>query len=337
MMNKYSASLVGCAIGDALGMPVEGWKREQIKKYVGRISQFIAPVLIKDCAGNLLKEDEFGELKYWTKDFRKGEYTDDTILTLTIAESMVELGEINIPDIAKRHLEIYNKDSKGFGGTTRQAMENIKKGISPFNAGVIGGPGNGPSMKMSPIGFYMDAAKKYDEGLKFAETIGKITHLDPRSIAGGVLQAHAIYSVLNNCSREEFVKSLTEICREWEKPLTSKFSWHEQGNLLSKIEWIKNNKDVAPEIAYKNIGCTSTVYRSHPFALFMFQKYWDQPIEGLIELVNFGGDCDTTGAMYGSLVGAKHGDIFPANLKSELKNINHLISLGERIENKFRK
>ena len=335
-MNKYSASLVGCAIGDTLGMPVEGWKKEQIQKYVGKITSFIDPVLVKDKEGKLIEKDEFGELKYWTKDFKKGEYTDDTILSLTIAESMAELGEVNIEDIAKKHLEIFNKDNKGFGGTTREAMDNLNKGISPFSSGVIGGPGNAPAMKMSPIGFYINATKKYDEGLKHAETIGKITHLDPRSIVSGVLQAHAIHSVLNNFSRKEFVSSLTEICRKWESPLEEKFTWHEQGNLLSRIEWIEKNKDANPEIAYEVIGCSSAVYQSYPFALFMFQKYWNNPIDGLIELVNFGGDCDTTGAMYGSLAGAKHGDVFPEHLKKGLNNIEHLITIGSKIDEKFK-
>ncbi len=205
LMNKYSASLIGCAIGDALGMPVEGWKREQIKKYVGRITDFIDPVLVKDKEGNLLEQDEFGKLKYWTKDFKKGEYTDDTILTLTIAESLAQKGEVNIYDIAERHLIEYKKDNKGFGGTTREAMENLIKGKTIWESGVIGGPGNAPSMKMSPIGFYMHATDNYKQGLEFARLVGQITHLDPRSIASGVVQAHAIYSALKESTREEFV------------------------------------------------------------------------------------------------------------------------------------
>jgi hypothetical protein len=47
-LNRYRAVLIGTAIGDTLGMPVEGWKKEQIHKYVGRITKPIAPVLLKD-------------------------------------------------------------------------------------------------------------------------------------------------------------------------------------------------------------------------------------------------------------------------------------------------
>ena len=34
LREKFIATLVGCAIGDSLGMSVEGWKRKQIQKYI---------------------------------------------------------------------------------------------------------------------------------------------------------------------------------------------------------------------------------------------------------------------------------------------------------------
>ena len=63
----------------------------------------------------------------------------------------------------------------------------------------------------------------------------------------------------------------------------------------------------------------------------MFQKYWNNPIEGLIETVNWGGDADTTGAIYGALCGAKHGMIFPEKWIKETKNLEPLIKAAEGI------
>lgn len=63
----------------------------------------------------------------------------------------------------------------------------------------------------------------------------------------------------------------------------------------------------------------------------MFQKYWNNPIEGLIETVNFGGDCDTTGAIYGSLCGAKNGMIFPAKWIEPLKDFEKIKKIADRI------
>lgn len=330
MKERFQATLAGCAVGDSLGMPVEGWKREHIAKYVGKVTEIMAPVIARDAMGKQISEDEHGKVKYWTRKLKKGDYTDDTILTFAIARSLANRKSFDLDDIAHEHVMAIN-DSSAFGGTTKAAIERIKNGFSPKESGVIGGPGNAPGMKMSPIGLYMQATGNYDEGLKIAEEISRMTHLDPRSIASGVVQAHAVYSLLNGISRENFINSVVRVCEENESPLTEEFTWYKSGNLLSRLEWIEKNKDADPEEAYKILGSSSAVYQSYPFAIFMFQKYWDNPIEGLIETVNFGGDCDTTGAIYGALAGAKNGLIFPGKWMREISGLEEAFELGEKI------
>ena len=134
-LDNYRATLLGCGIGDALGMPVEGFKRGQIQKYVGRVTEFIDPVLIRDSEGNLVTEDEFGKLGYYTRDLTKGEFTDDTILTLALAESIGAGQGLNLDDVAQRQLAEYQRrllpDGRvrgGFGTTTVQGFLNLQKG-----------------------------------------------------------------------------------------------------------------------------------------------------------------------------------------------------------------
>lgn len=335
MKDRYIATLVGCALGDTLGMPVEGWKREQIKKYVGKITNPIGPVKVLDSEGKLVEKDEFGKLRYISS-FSKGNYTDDTALTLAIAESIAENGKIVLIDIAKKHIEAYDNwvrlhEEKGFGKTTIDGILNLKAGISPLESGVIGGPGNAPAMKMSPVGLYMDLTGFYDYGMHFAELVGKMTHLDPRSIASGVLQAHAIFALLHNISRDDFVDMLPIICKKHENYLTQNFKGYELGNLTSRITWVTDNNDVSSEDAFEHLKSSSNVISSYPFALFMFQKYWNEPITGLIETINYGGDCDTTGAIYGALCGAKNGMIFPEEWIKELKELDRLTTVAEKL------
>ena len=123
--DKYLGVLLGCALGDTLGMPVEGWKRAQIQKYIGRITEPIAPVIHFDTAGKRIEEDEFGKFGYYTADLTLGEYTDDTILTLKLAKSLVRCKEMNLGDVAKRQVEAYTELLQpdghvrgGFGTTT---------------------------------------------------------------------------------------------------------------------------------------------------------------------------------------------------------------------------
>ena len=149
----------------------------------------------------------------------------------------------------------------------------------------------------------------------------------------GVLQAHAIYSslVLYSLDRKTFTESLVDVCKDWEKSLSEKFTWYKMGNLLTRLQWIDNNRDVSSEEAFSHLGSSSAIYQSYPFALWMFQKYWNDPIEGLIETVNYGGDCDTTGAIYGSLCGARNGIIFPTEWSEGAKGMDEAMELGKKL------
>lgn len=338
MKENYRATLIGCALGDSLGMAVEGWKREQIQKYVGRVTRLIKPVEVLDGQGIPVKKDEFGPIKSWTIDLEKGEYTDDTILTLAIAESIAEKKQLDFYDISKKQTSAYLQCIKpdgtakgGFGGTTQDAFRKIIAGKDPLDAGCWPGLGAGPAMKMSPVGIYMAETGQYGWGLQMARLIGKSTHLDERAVASGILQAHAIYTLLNNSDRKSFVNSLEKTCREVEISNPKEATLQEKGNLLHKISWIKNNRDATPEEAFHSLNNSSLSMDCHPFALFMFQKYWNKPIEGLIETINYGGDCDTTGAIYGALAGAKNGMIFPKEILADLKNKEKIIAIADKL------
>lgn len=338
MKNRYRAVLIGCALGDTLGMSVEGWKREQIIKYLPNgITHPIDSVVITDASGKEITEDEYGKLKSWTKGLKAGDWTDDTIFTMDIAESIAELGKIDIEDIKQRHVKSYdfyekpNSGSHAFGGTTRKAIELIKQGSSITLAGFFGWPGNAPAMKMHPVGMYMHASGLFDESLTASQEISSITHLDPRSIASGAVQTRAIYELLNNSTREEFLSALEDTCNYFEYPLTALHKKAEKGTLLERIEWVFLNQDKSEEEAFIHLGASSDIFSSYPFSLFMFQKNWDDPIEGMLKTINYGGDCDTTGAIFGALAGARHGMIFPEEWLSVLRDKERIISIADKI------
>lgn len=323
LKEKYIATLIGCAIGDALGMSVECFSKEQIKKSVGKVTGFIEP------------------LSYLTKDLKKGEYTDDTILTLAIAESIAEKKCLDFNHIIKKQIDAYEecklpdgRTKGGFGGSTIKAFEKIKSGISPLESGVEPGLGNGVCMKISPIGIYMDTDQ--ESNYKILETIrliGESTHKDERAIATGIAQADAIFNLLqNNLTKEEFIDYLICSSETYEQPFNKKFL-PEKGTLLDRLKWVQENKNTTEEKAYEKLGNACPAIESYPFTIFMFQKYWNKPLEGLIETVNWGGDCDTTGAMYGALAGAKNGMIFPEKWLSSLQNRRRLEQVAEKIYN----
>ncbi len=247
--------------------------------------------------------------------------------------------------ICQKQLDIYQEFSArrskcGFGRTTKAAFQNLLNGVLPTKSGVIGGPGTGPAMKMTPVGIWasLDAKDKGRAATSqyLAKLIGRSTHLDPRSVVCGTLQAAAITTLLQETwahSGSEFILCLRHLCREMEEPLTEAHRWHKRGNIYDRIKWICGNLTVSVEEAHAYLGSSSAVYQAYPFTLWMFQKYWDDPITGLEEIVNCGGDCDTTGAMYGALVGARCGIVFPKVWTKEVAKLNKVIDIAEQLAN----
>lgn len=358
LLNQYQAVLIGGAIGDTIGMPVEGWHRDQIRRYVGVITEPINPVIVRDGTGNIVYIDETGRIPYVSPFLQKGQITDDTWLAIATARSIVESKKLDLDNLAKHSLNVFHQQvarqiditpegtsiaaflhpnseiPQAFGGTTIAAFEKLERGIPPTESGVMSrNPGNGPTIKVTPIGMYMHATDKYSEGLKFAELAGKMTHLDPRSVVSGVIQAHAVYSILSGANRNEFLDSAIDVCKKWEKSTKQ----GKKVTLLGRLKWISGNRDVDEESAYAELGVSWPVTRNYPFTLYMFQKYWDKPIEGLLKVVNAGGDCDSTAAMYGVLAGARHGMIFNESWVSMLEGKQELLELAGKIYNFKRK
>lgn len=342
MRERYRAVLIGCALGDTLGMPVEGWTHEQIAKYVpgGKVIRPMKPFYAIGSNGNLLveKDEAGGRLKYYSIDRDLGDYTDDTHLTLALAESIAVFGKVNIFDVASRQLAEYlqlkvtepGKD-KGFGPTTLAAFDRLEKGISPLESGVIGGPGNGPAMKIAPNGMLMDASGLVARGTEDAKMISRITHLDPRSVASGVVQSHAVYALFQDVTKKDVIDYLFRVSRENEATVTPQYVRHNRGTLTERLEWVRSNPNATMNQALERLGNRSDVYQSYPFAIFGLMRFWNDPVEGMIELVNCGGDSDTIGAIYGSLVGSKDGMVFPEEWVQVLKNRDRLINAADGI------
>ncbi len=338
MESKYIATLLGCGIGDMLGMPVEGWKKSQIERHAGRITKPIAPVIVRDASGNIAKEDKDGRLKSYSGGLSLGDYTDDTILTLAIAESIAEKQCLDFEDLVEKQVHEYKirklpngKVIGGFGQTTMDAFENIINGMNPLRSAVYPGLGNGVAMKTSPIGLFMHATNDINGGLRNAVLIGAATHGDNRATAAGTMQAYAVYSLLNNMQKDNFLENMVDMCIREEGPFVRTAPLADKGTLASRLRWVNEHQNIDDDAAFEYLGNSSLAIESYPFTVFMFQKYWDKPIEGLIETVNFGGDCDSTGAIYGSLCGAKNGMIFPQEWTDALNGSKRLIDAAKGI------
>ena len=130
---------------------------------------------------------------YKAKDFKlfsvNSKFTDDTILTAAIADSLLNNG--TYLSNVRKYFQLY--PNAGFSRTFSQwANSNQETGYGSF--------GNGSAMRASPIGW---AFESLEEVLEEAEATAKITHNHPEGIKGAKVVAGAIFIARNGGSKSE--------------------------------------------------------------------------------------------------------------------------------------
>ena len=105
---RYIGCLVGLAAGDALGAPLEFMAREEIAAAHGEVRDLIG--------GGWLNVEP-------------GEYTDDTQMTVALAESIVARRRVDPADIARRFVGWAAGHPKDIGNLTRLALRYHEQGL----------------------------------------------------------------------------------------------------------------------------------------------------------------------------------------------------------------
>lgn len=302
---QFSGCLIGQALGDALGFPMEGYPPDECARYVKEI----------------LRADRVGEIS--RASFPFGQYTDDTQLAREFLQSYVEQKGFDPADYAKRIAAIFRENRiVGRGIATDQAARRLNQGVPWDKAGTPPpSAGNGTAMRAAPVGmlFYDDA----EQLIQAAHDQGRITHTDPRCSAGSVAMAGAVALVLTSESIE--VESFLRQLSEW----SGRFDSTTAEGLLRLIDWLSLPPDKAiefispygqdPQLRDGWEGISPFVTSSVLWSLYAFLKtphdYWETVCTAIV----VGGDVDTTAAMAGAISGAFLGiEAIPGELARKL-------------------
>lgn len=155
--DRAAGVLLGLAVGDALGGPVEFMTAAEIKRKYGVFAEMTGGVV-----GN------------GHHVLRAGEFTDDTDMALCIAESLVDMRGYAPEDIARRFVDWYKTDPKDIGNTTRLALKRLSQGVSFRDSGLPEGMANGSLMRCAPLSLQY---AHYEDGLIDASIeVSAMTH-----------------------------------------------------------------------------------------------------------------------------------------------------------------
>ena len=292
-------SLIGGAVGDAMGAPFEGlWAHS------------IPP------AGSLAAS--FHEYH----GYPTGQYTDDTQLTIATIRSVVEQEEVIVADVARRISELWRHQSViGPGGACTRAAEHfLATGEWRDMGAPVGQAGNGTAMRTAALGLWF--GDDHQSLISVVAEISRLTHQDSRSIAGGVVIALAAnhLSSTNDIAPNSFCNLLADACDDINSELAQ---------LLRQLPSQFKTDDILDFLAFS--GQPSPEFETpiiSPFviptvlaSIYCILLHPDSWIDAVTCAVSLGGDVDTLGAIVGGLAGSRHGfESIPSNLVESVQD-----------------
>lgn len=294
-VDKFTGCLLGVAVGDALGAPLEFLSRKQILELTA------GQPIREMCSGGWLEVNP-------------GEYTDDTQMTLCIARSLVEKRRFDPVDISARFVDWMQTGPKDIGGTTIKALKYLEKNPGDWlEAGqltaAIGvkAAGNGSLMRCAPVALFFAGNKK--KIITASEDSSQITHGSEEARACCVGQNLAIDFLLTNSRDGLLDYLLTEIRNE---------------TVLSILRSLPA-KDIDQ---LKPTGYCVDSFECALWCLLNASTFE----EAVVLAVNLGGDADTIGAITGALAGANWGvESIPGRWMSILQGKEELFNLAQGI------
>jgi len=330
-------SMIGLAIGDALGMPVETMTYEEIMAVTNGkgITDFVAPIQkkFKSC-----------------RNFLPGQWTDDTQLALAVAESLIRSKGFNLEDQALAHVEAYKESTRGWGGTTKKSIEEIMNGIrkpnEPAKDKPDGGAGNGVAMKIAPLAIF-HALKATHLREKYypctyrifkndAITLGLMTHHNFKASIGALLVGNEI---INQVHYRTGI-SPAQIGfnpLDWSKLIEEEIFDERLRGVLDMEKSFRKN--LLPSLMTRDVeglrGVTGMGFHVVDTVCFVLGIYRQMSYpynfeDSIIKTISSGGDADTNAAMVGAILGAKLGiDAIPQRWLDGLYKRDEIIKVAD--------
>lgn len=270
-VDRIFGTLLGTAVGDALGLATEGMSARSIARRFGRVERF-----------HVLG--------------RTGFVSDDTEQSALVAQCLARH-----PDDVERCVRTFRRSLLGWfcrlpWGVGRATIRScVRIGLGFSRSGVMSA-GNGAAMRAAIIGtFFHDQPIQRET---FGRALAEVTHRDPRAVEGALYVAELAAA----CARSPRGARPAD-CQEQARRSVTISALGEAIDRARDLALEGVGTSVAAEIC----GTSGFVVHSVSFATYGFLRYGHVPALALTEIINAGGDTDSIGAILGSWLGALHG------------------------------
>lgn len=299
LRDKYRGALLGVAVGDVLGADFE----------------FRGPISRNDLEAHLGSSTLL-------------DYTDDTHMTLGLAESLIECSGFDGPHLAARFAKRYFAEPwRGYGASPPRIFRMLRDG-APWDVpartlfGEGGSFGNGAAMRVAPAALF--AFPDLDAVADMARQASLVTHTHPLGVEGAILQACAVAYLL--AQRPDVPLEATALIGRVRGLLTG----HEYQRALDDI--LALLPDAEPGAVASRLGNDVVAHRSVPAAVYAFLHSPTSFVGTVTYAISLGGDTDTIAAMAGALSGAYLGErAIPDTLLHRTEGVAELRALADQL------
>lgn len=303
--NVVTNTLLGLALGDALGVPAEFVPRAYLKTNP-----------IQNMTG------------FATHNQPKGTWSDDSSLTFCLAESLChgyhlnQIAQLFVSWFQEAHWTAH-QEVFDVGGATSKAINKLIQGISPLESGgsLERDNGNGALMRIIPLAFYLKGFK-IAERFEIVKEVTGITHAHLRSVLCSFLYIEICIQILKGEPKKEAYYEAVYIVNDFCK---GKRDLEQESISLKRVL-----NYLIEDIPLNEIYSDGYVVHSLEAAIWCWLKE-DSFAKAVLKAVNLGDDSDTTAAITGGLAGLTNKAPFPADWLDDLVKKDEIISLGNQL------
>lgn len=312
-MNRRNFSkniLIGSAVGDALGVPVEFKSR-----------QYLQQNPVTDMMG------------YGTYNMPPGTFSDDSSMMFCLAESLCN--GYNLNDIAEKfqmwmHEGYWTADGEVFdvGISTRKAINRLRVVKNPTEAGSTSESdnGNGSLMRILPLAIFTKDLS-IDERCEIVKEVSSITHAHNRSVLACIYYIEFALNVLDSENLEEAYLNTNfwlKLFLEENEIYKNEFQYFER-ILSGKLIDLKEDE-------IKSTGYVMDSLEASIWCLLHTNSYKDC----VLKAVNLGHDTDTIACIAGGIAGIYYdAETIPTNWIEQLARVDDILHLAEQLEEKY--
>ena len=307
-MSKYVDSIIGHAIGDAMGVPTEFCIREK-----------------------LLENPVTTMQGYGSHSVPEGSWSDDTSMEVATIESFIEKGKFDYFDIMVKWINWIDKAEYtptgvtfDIGRTCLSAINRFYSGGEPLECGSnnINSNGNGSLMRILPVALYSYSKKlSNEEIINLTNEMSSLTHAHDISKLGCYIYVKYVIYLLEGLSKEEsYIKIQQEDYSSYSLEAINKYE--------------RIIKDNIKDYSMSEIRSSGYVVDTLECVLWILLKS-NSFEETIITSTNIGEDTDTIGAIVGSMAGIIYGiNSIPKEWLDKLIKRDYLINLASKFEEK---